>query len=762
VGPKHGFTVIIVHPAAAHQCLIKEVFALPQAVSVDPLEICLTPCHGVYFIKRNTLACGVFVEHPNSFAEKGNTMRLHRRVILSLCLAAIAASSSVLARTISKTEAETAVKGWLNIDEMPMDEWVGWEIEWTDTYYDADGNYAYYVVYLKPEGYVIVSASDLVEPIVGFTTGLAYYDPSPDNVLGALVSKDLPSRIKTAEAVEQKLNRQQNAALSTQEIYAKISSVRATIKWRQLKAGAATPFTGALSISDVRVSPLVTSTWGQDNVAGSNCYNYYTPNHYYDGCVATAMAQAMRYYQWPAAGVGVASFGIWIDSVFSTASTHGGNGAGGAYNWVQMPLSPSGSMTETQRQAIGALCYDAGVASHMQYSGSGSGAYMHDAKAALVTTFQYSNAVMGGNEWSNIGAGLNNMINPNLDAGYPVLLAIYSQSAGHALVADGYGYNASTLYHHLNLGWEGIADAWYNLPNVNTGYYMFNTVVACIYNIYTSGSGEIISGRVTNSDGQPFAGATVRAVYSGGTYTATSNSNGIYAFAKVLANTTYTVTASAAGKTFNGSQTVTTGRSQDAQISTGNKGGIDFSVVIPAPAAPASITYPASSMTGKYTVSWAACTGATSYVLTRSSNSGASWQQVYTGATVSYSEIIGNGNYRYAVQAVNSGGASKLKTGTVDCSVCTTPPAIPSTVSYPATSKTGKYTVTWPASAKATSYVLRRSKNGGLTWTDTYSGAVNSYSENIGSGTYRYSVKAVNPVGCSSWRTGTSSCIVKK
>jgi hypothetical protein len=689
-------------------------------------------------------------------------MKTNMRYILSLCLVVLIASTSALARTISKTEAETAVKGWLNIDELPMDEDLGWEIEWTDAYSDANGNCDYYVVYLLPSGYVIVSASDLVEPIIGFTTGLAYYDPSPDNILGALVSRDLPGRIKTAEAVEEKLRNPKNAAFTTQEINAKIGSVNATSKWRQLKAAAAAPFTGALTISDVRVAPLISSTWGQDNVAGSNCYNYYTPNHYYDGCVATAMAQAMRYYQWPTAGVGVNSFGIWINASATTALTGGGDGMGGPYNWGQMPLNPNASMTLAQRQAIGALCYDAGVAAHMQYSGSGSGTYMHDAKAALKNTFKYSNAVMGGNEWSNIGSGINNMINPNLDAGCPVLLAIYGQSAGHAIVADGYGYNSSTLYHHLNLGWGGVADAWYNLPNVNTGYYTFNTVVACIYNIFTSGSGEIISGRVTNSNGQPFAGVTVRAVYSGGTSATTTNSNGIYAFAKVLSNTTYIVTATAPGYTFNGSQTVITGSSQDVQTSSGNKGGIDFSVFIPAPSAPASLTYPASSITGKYTVSWSACTGATGYIVTRSNNGGTTWVQVYSGSVVSYSENITNGSYRYAVRAVNSGGASGWTTGTSNCLVCTTPPAVPASLSCPTSSKTGKYTVGWPAAGNATSYVLRRSNNSGKTWTQIYAGTARSYSENIGNGTYRYSVNAVNLAGSSAWRTSTSSCYVKK
>ena len=43
---------------------------------------------------------------------------------------------------------------------------------------------------------------------------------------------------------------------------------------------------------------------------------------------------------------------------------------------------------------------------------------------------------------NNIGAGLAGMINPNLDAGFPVILGITGPDGGHAVVADGYGYDS--------------------------------------------------------------------------------------------------------------------------------------------------------------------------------------------------------------------------------------------------------------------------------------------------------------------------------
>jgi len=169
------------------------------------------------------------------------------------------------------------------------------------------------------------------------------------------------------------------------------------------------------------------------------------------------------------------------------------------------------------------------------------------------------------------------MINPNLDAAFPAILGILDNAnTGHEVVIDGYGYISSTLYHHLNLGWSGTADAWYNLPTINTGTYDFITVPECVYNIFPQGTGEIISGRVLAASGAPVSGATVTAVKAeGGEYTATTNELGIYALAKIPSASTYTISASKAGYNFF-PQVVTTGTSTNYAVNSGNLWGIDF------------------------------------------------------------------------------------------------------------------------------------------------------------------------------------------
>jgi len=512
-----------------------------------------------------------------------------RRLVILIFTVLLVIAEISLADPATEKHAKMLVKKWLKTNMKPLGTHIGQNIKNVETFSDQTGQPLYYVVYMNPSGFVIISADDMVEPIIAFVKD-GVFDPSPDNPLGALVNQDVPRRIEVARRIQQKIKMGQ--ALEPGE--SKLLHIKS--KWDRLCGPADEPngvpedlpltaegggyvATGEQAVSDVRVTPLIQSKWNQAAICGANCYNYYTPNNYLCGCVATAMAQLMRYYQRPVTGIGVHEFTITVDGTERTASTRGGDGAGGPYRWDQMVLEPAficEDLTDAQRQAIGALCYDAGVAVNMQYTANSSGAYMSVAKSAIVNTFLYSNAVYGVNQGYNIGSSLNWMINPNLDAGYPVLLGIWGPTVGgHAVVADGYGYDTSTLYHHLNMGWDGSYDAWYNLPDIYA-YYNFNTVDVCIYNIFTSNSGEIISGRITDFNGDVISGATVTAVRSGGgVYSATTNSKGIYALVKVPSQSSYLISVAKPGYAFF-TQNVTVGTSSDGFAYSGNKGGIDF------------------------------------------------------------------------------------------------------------------------------------------------------------------------------------------
>lgn len=479
--------------------------------------------------------------------------------------------SRLSARPTTAAEAGKVVTGWLKADVCPLGTVLGRHIKQVETFTDGAGEPIYYVVYLQPSGFVIVSADDSVEPIIAFSDDSAY-DPSPANPLGALVGQDLRERVVTARL---------GSPLKAKT--RKPTPAEHRNKWNKFTVGAEASddtltFFGMVSPSNVCVGPLLQSKWGQSYACSNTCYNYYTPDNYRCGCTATAMAQLIRYHQHPSAGIGMQGFWIRKDGGDQfEAYTRGGDGAGGPYHWSDMALVPGCDTTLTQREAIGALCYDAAISIGTNFGSSSSEADTLKVKDALIDTFQYGNAVKAYNGGANIGGWLIYMINPNLDAKDPVILGIKGSSS-HAVVCDGYGYNFSTLYHHISMGWSGVYDAWYNLPAIDSTP-AYSSVVKCIYNIHITGGGdgEVISGRILDHIGNPIANAAVYAKPKGRDVEISTNSDskGIYAFDCLTSGTTYTINPVVTGYVFQ-SRSVDTGTSRDNFAYCGNVWGVDF------------------------------------------------------------------------------------------------------------------------------------------------------------------------------------------
>lgn len=484
------------------------------------------------------------------------------------------------AKPTTAGQAHRVVQGWLAREGRPLGAILGQQVTGVQAFKDGQYGVAYYVVNLDPAGFVVLPADDLVEPIIAFAPR-GQYNPSADNPLGALINRDVPQRVAQVREMEAR------AQAMGAPFQPGKSQEQAQQKWQDLESQAmmfTLPenqglMTGLPSVSDPRVDPLVKSEWDQMDVGGRNCYNAYTPNNYPCGCVATATAQVMRYFKFPEVGVGTQSFTITVDGEARPEALLGGDGKGGAYDWDSMPLVPNDKTPDDQLWAIGVLTHDVGVAVGMAYTAANSSASLSDETLALVNTFKYANAILATTPTDIIPiASLIPILNSNLDAGLPALLGMHKTgtSMGHAIVADGYGYNLLTLYHHLNMGWSGSQDAWYNLPNVDSTPYSYDTVDQCIYNIYKSDNGEIISGRVVDGKGAPISGAAVQATKSGGgTYSAITNNRGIYALAQVPSASTYTIKVSKAGYWFK-RRVVATGTSAHGANPTGNLWGVNF------------------------------------------------------------------------------------------------------------------------------------------------------------------------------------------
>ena len=440
----------------------------------------------------------------------------------ALLLAALALCGAASAATVTADQAKTAVQRWLRDDPAlgcPLQGAVGEVRTCTPT-----NGASFHVVKLSTGGFVVTSADTRRTPVVAFSSGADLVEDDA-NPLWVLLKRDLAIRTQG-----------ESSGGGAQLMGAAPSEVEAAneAKWAKLLGGGAQLMSaqGISSVSDVRVEPLVQSKWNQDNVGGGYCYNYYTPNHYVCGCVATAGAQIMRYFCYPTAAMSpYTNEYCAVNGTPTTLITQGGT-----YDWGQMPLVPDSSMTDAQRQAIGKLTSDVGICCNMNYKsgGSSSGGYM--LAHVFTNHFGYASAqVANWNTDQSGSANVKNALLSNFDAGLPVALGLDSDyDGGHEIVGDGYGYSDGTLYIHFNMGWGGYDDAWYAPPAMENTQYNFSIVDGVVYNVFTNLplNTVICSGRVLDASGIPVENAMVTAKISGTStivQSVTSNAKGIYA-----------------------------------------------------------------------------------------------------------------------------------------------------------------------------------------------------------------------------------------
>ena len=342
---------------------------------------------------------------PSPEAKKGMKLsmfksmgRLASRIAVGVLLIALNSTSSVAAPT-SPEQARSAVNAWRASEKKPMNAVVGSKVLRVVTQNDASGTALYHVVFLTDDGastkgLVVAAADDEAEPIIAISSG-SDFRSRPDDPLKALLDRH----------VSGVLRKLRNAGPRTAGVKASASAANA--KWTRLlappKASSArgSAGLGAPAGNDfgrARGSAFAVHLEPNDGKQlheRAACYNYYTPPHaagsssnYYCGCVATAIGQVMRFWEYPTTPVGTGTFPIQISGSGTTAALFGG-----PYQWASMPLSPTGSILPAPAQAIGALIHDVALTADTDFTSVGSSGYMEYAVAALVSTFHYSNAV---------------------------------------------------------------------------------------------------------------------------------------------------------------------------------------------------------------------------------------------------------------------------------------------------------------------------------------------------------------------------------
>ena len=215
------------------------------------------------------------------------------------------------------------------------------------------------------------------------------------------------------------------------------------------------------------VNPLIQTNWGQEMPYYLQCPIY--QNEYcVVGCVATAMAQVMKYWQYPQECNGVARYYCYdIGGYLSAlpATTFNYNLMLDSYcHWdYNTSTLVQDTYTDAQAQEVAKLSRYCGQAVEMSYSPEGSGAYTWDQLDAM-NNFGYSSAELvekggwyGSDNYTT--AEWETMLLTELRAGRPVLYSASDPAeGGHAFICD--GYNGEDKF-HFNFGWYGTCDGWY-------------------------------------------------------------------------------------------------------------------------------------------------------------------------------------------------------------------------------------------------------------------------------------------------------------
>ena len=279
----------------------------------------------------------------------------------------------------------------------------------------------------EDKGFTIVSGDDRMPEVVGYSAQ-GTYDPDhlPANYVGFMKAYQ--------ETVEALLK-------GDAQVSGGLAEVR---QWRAERAGSAA------------VAPLLDGIkWDQREPYNNMCPLYEGTNRSVTGCVATAMAQVMMYYQYPKElkttikAYNTQTYGIQIPEISS----------GATYDWDNMlPDYSKSDYNSAQADAVAKLMYHCGAAVKMDY-GPLSGANV--TPAILATYFGYDADLMQDltrtvftlQQWMTL-------IDNELKAKRPILYSGQASDGGHEFVCD--GSDGKGLY-HINWGWGGYQDGYFDL-----------------------------------------------------------------------------------------------------------------------------------------------------------------------------------------------------------------------------------------------------------------------------------------------------------
>ena len=322
------------------------------------------------------------------------------------------------------------------------------------------GEACFYVFNVGENGFVMVSADDYFRPILGYSTEGVF---PVDNMPGGL-------RYRLNTIIDGRTGR---TGIATPRVAAEWELVTRTGCLMPKFAGRDSEF-------------LLATKWNQDSP-----YNLYCPEYpggpggrCYAGCVATAMSQIMKFWNYPLQGSGSLTYNSGGSQGYPYIPGISANFGATTYDWDNMPNSLSNSSPQVEKEAVALLMFHCGVSVRMMYAPDGSGANSQSVPGAISSYFSYTNQAVRRDRVNYTYYDWYMMLKEQIDMGWPVYYSgCDADLACHAFVCD--GYDEAGLV-HWNFGWSGSGDLFIDFDEIDysasNDAAIFNFVPLNIYN----------------------------------------------------------------------------------------------------------------------------------------------------------------------------------------------------------------------------------------------------------------------------------------
>ncbi len=387
--------------------------------------------------------------------------RVTRRMVMSLALVfMLLAAAEVSAEIATETEMEWVAQNWVTYMAHTRGDWAGLDTPEIASVQElfADEMLLARVYHISPAGYVVVPILKELPPVKAYSEESSF-DPADDGGFVALIREVLEHRMGLF--IERYGSLEATYGTRGDELFAEANRQgwdRYAIPTDQFLDGLGR---GGDNIAEV--GPLLTARWHQGYPYNLDC-PMGDGGRCVVGCVATACAQIMQYWQWPPLGLGSSSY-YWSGDNSCGGSTPGQQltvDHSDSYDWDNIPDNCQSLCNSAERAALAELNYEVGVSINMDYGACASGAYSSYVLAAFPDHFRYDPSITQRFRSSYSANNWFTLIQDEINAGRPMYYTI----SQHAIVCDGWRVVEESQQYHFNYGWADIHNAWYALDGL--------------------------------------------------------------------------------------------------------------------------------------------------------------------------------------------------------------------------------------------------------------------------------------------------------